>query len=118
MRATGRRGSHHVNFELSLPDGRILYTRIGHPADRTDDGPGIFAHLLRDQLQVDAAEFWACVEDRVLPDRGRPQQVEAAIPLGVVRTLIHEAHLPEAEVRSMTKAEAVARVAEFSTTGR
>jgi hypothetical protein len=116
-RATGNRGSHHVNFELPLPDGRILYTRISHPVDRSDYGPNLFAHILRDQLQVSAEEFWDCVDNRVLPSRGAPPQLNEAIPLGVIRVLIQEAHVPEAEVRAMTKAEAVARVAEFYTTG-
>lgn len=117
-RATGKRGSHHVNYELVLPDGTILYTRISHPVDGTDYGPSIWAHILRDQLHVTADEFWNCVQNEVLPDRGQPPEVAEAIPLGVIRALIHEAHIPEAEVRAMTKAEAIARLSEFYTTGR
>lgn len=116
-RATGKRGTHHVNYELSLPDGRILYTRISHPVDRTDYGPSMWAHILRDQLDVTSDEFWACVSDRVLPDRGDPSLMVEAIPMGVIRTLTQEARIPEAEVRAMTKAEAIARVALFYTTG-
>jgi hypothetical protein len=115
--ATGRRGTHHVNYELALPDGRILYTRISHPVDRTDCGPSIWAHILRDQLEVTADEFWACVEDRVLPDRGQPAIPAETIPVGVVRVLVQEAHMPEAEVRAMTKAQAVQRLAEYYTKG-
>ncbi|WP_460625388.1 hypothetical protein [Intrasporangium mesophilum] len=63
-------------------------------------------------------EFWDCVNDQVLPDRGQMQQLTEAIPLGVVRILTQEAHIPESVVRTMTKAEAVARVAEFYTTGK
>ena len=33
--------------------------------------------------------------------------------MGVVRTLTQEAHIPEAEVRAMTKADAIARMAHF-----
>jgi len=117
-RATGKRGSHHVNFERALPDGSILYTRISHPVDRTDYGPGIWAHILRDQLHVTAEEFWDCVQNQVLPDRGQPEEVAEAIPLGVIRALTQEAHIPESEVRAMAKAEAIARLAEFYTTGR
>lgn len=111
--ATGRRGTHHVNFELALPDGRILYTRISHPVDRTDYGPGVWKQILRDQLDVTAAEFWACVLDKVLPDRGRIEVPTEAIPAGVVRVLVQEAHVPEAEVRAMTKAEALQRLNEY-----
>lgn len=117
-RATGRQGTHHVNYELALPDGRILYTRISHPVDRTDYGPSIWSHILRDQLDVTAEEFWACVEHKVLPDRQAPETPTEAIPAGVVRTLVAEAHIPEADVRAMTKAEAVQRLADFYTTGR
>lgn len=117
-RATGKRGTHHVNYEFALPDGRILYTRISHPVDRTGYGPSIWSHILRDQLAVTAEEFWACVEDKVLPDRQGPQVPAETIPVGVVRVLIAEAHIPEAEVKAMTKAEAIQRLADFYTTGR
>ena len=117
-RATGKRGSHHVNYELALPDGSVLFTRISHPVDRSDYGPAIWGHILRDQLQVSADEFWACVRDQVLPDRSRPAGLDEAIPLGVVRTLTHQARIPEEDVRAMTKAQAIARLAEFYTTGQ
>lgn len=115
-RATGKRGTHHVNYELALPDGTILYTRISHPVDRTDYGPSIWAHILRDQLHVTADEFWNCVQDQVVPARGETQAIAEAIPLGVIRTLTQEAHIPETEVHAMTKAEAIARLSEFYTT--
>jgi hypothetical protein len=117
-RATGQRGTHHVNYEFALPDGRILYARISHPVDRTGYGPSIWSHILRDQLAVTAEEFWACVEDKVLPGRQGPQIPIETIPVGVVRVLIGEVHIPEAEVKAMTKAEAIQRLAEFYTTGR
>ena len=103
-RATSKRGTHHGNYELPLPDGRVLYMRISHPVDRTDYGPSIWSHILRDQmLEVSAEEFRACVE---------------SIPVGVLKVLIAEAHIPESVVRAMTKAEAVQRLAEFYTTGQ
>ncbi len=117
-RATGKRGTHHVNYEFALPDGRILYTRISHPVDRTGYGPSIWSHILRDQLAVTAEEFWACVEDKVLPDRQELQVPAETIPVGVVRVLVVEAHIPEAQVQAMTKAEAIQRLADFYTTGR
>jgi hypothetical protein len=117
-RATGKRGTHHVNYEFALPDGRILYTRISHPVDRTGYGPSIWSHILRDQLAVTADELWACVEDKVLPDRQDLQIPAETIPIGIVRVLIAEAHIPEAQVQAMTKAEAIQRLADFYTTGR
>lgn len=116
-RATNKRGTHHVNYELAVPDGRILYTRISHPVDRTDYGPSIWGHILKDQLEVAVEEFWACVEDKVLPVRSQMPNPREAIPMGVLRVLLHEARLPETEVRAMTKAEAVQRLADFYTHG-
>lgn len=117
-RATGKRGTHHVNYELALPDARVLHARISHPVDRTDYGPSIWSHILRDQLEVSTEEFWACVEDSVCPNRGAPPPRAETIPAGVVRVLVAEAHISETVVRGMTKAEAVQRLAEFYTTGR
>jgi hypothetical protein len=117
-RATGKRGTHHVNYELALPDGRVLFTRISHPVDRTDYGGSIWSHILRDQLQVNEDEFWACVDSGVAPDRGGHEVPPEAIPVAVVRTLVRDARIPEAEVRAMSKEQAVARLAEFYTSGR
>lgn len=112
-RAKGKRGSHHVNYELILPDGRILYTRISHPVDRSDYGPSLWSHILRDQLKVTAEEFWACVKDRIVPDRGQPAEHPEGIPAGVARALVTEARIPEAEVRAMTRAQAIQRLADY-----
>lgn len=117
-RATGKRGSHHVNYELVLPDGSVLLTRISHPVDRTDYGPSIWAHILRDQLAVTAAEFWACVVDGQVPHRGEPEPPGETIPLWAVQALVHQVHLQEPEVRAMTAAEAIQRVADFYATGQ
>lgn len=70
------------------------------------------------KLGVTDEGFWNCVSNRVSPDRGQTQPVAEAIPVGVIRTLIREAHIAEAEVRAMTKAEAVARLTDFYTTGK
>ena len=56
-----KEGTHHDNYELTLPDGEILWTRISHPVNRTDYGPGMWADILRDQLQVSEATFWDCI---------------------------------------------------------
>ncbi len=116
-RATGKRGTHHVNYEFALPDGRILFTRISHPVDRTDYGASLWSHILRDQLLVTDDAFWACVDDGIVPDRGQSQTDAESIPVAVIRTLVHEAHVPEAEVRAMTKAQAIQRLTDFYTTG-
>jgi hypothetical protein len=115
--ARGRTGTHHVTYELDRPDGGILRTRISHPVDRTDYGPSLWAHILRDQLQVTEAEFWACVADGVSPDRGGPEPLSGALPAEVVYLLISRVGLAEADVAAMTKDEAVARLQRYWTEG-
>lgn len=57
------------------------------------------------------------MEDKTLPSRSQMPEPREAIPMGVLRVLIQEAHIPEAEVRAMTKAEAIRRLAVFYTHG-
>ena len=116
--ATGRRGTHHRNYELALPDGRILLTRISHPVDRTTYGASIWSHILRDQLLVTDSEFWECVHDGVLPNRGVSPIPQNPIPLAVINTLVNQVGLPEREVNQMTKEEAITRLAEFYRNGK
>lgn len=108
--ARGRTGIHHVTYELDLVDGRILRTRVSHPVDRTDYGPGMWKHILRDQLDVAESAFWACVRDGVKPARGTPEPPAGALPADLVYMLISRAGLAESEVAGMTKDEAVARL--------
>ena len=115
--ARGRSGTHHVTYRLALPDGRVLRTRISHPVDRTVYGPGIWGHILRDQLQVTEAVFWACVRDNVLPDRGSPAPPPSALPAEVVHLLIARVGLDESEVAAMTREQALARLQRYWTEG-
>ncbi len=115
--ARGRSGTHHVTYELSLTDGRILRTRVSHPPDRTDYGPALWAHILRDQLQVTEAEFWACCRDGIRPKRGEPEVPAEAVPAEVVHLLIERVGLPEREVAQMTRTEAINRLNRYWSTG-
>lgn len=109
--ARGRTGTHQLTYELTLPDGRILRTRISHPPDRSTYGPGIWSHILRDQLDVTEEVFWDCVRGGIKPARGEPD-VPAAdpIPAEVVHMLLTRVRLTESEVARMTKEEAIARL--------
>lgn len=111
--ARGRSGTHHVTYRLVLADGRILRTMISHPVDRTDYGPGICRHLLRDQLQVGDVAFWACVRDGTLPDRGLPEPPATALPAELVHLLISRVGLADDVVAVMTRDEALARLHRF-----
>lgn len=115
--AKGRTGTHHVIYELTLPDGQILRTRISHPPDRTSYGDSIWSHILRDQLLVSQEVFWACVRDGKLPDRGVPAVPPEALPADLVYLLISRVRLTEAEVRQLSRAEAIARLQQYWTEG-
>jgi hypothetical protein len=80
------------------------------PADRTDYGPGLWAHILRDQLQVSEKDLWACVRDGAPPDRGARQKPADALPADLVHLLTHRVGLTDPEVAALTKDEAVTRV--------
>ena len=111
--ARGRNGAHHITFELDLPDGRTLRTRVSHPPDRTTYGPALWAHILRDQLDVSEQEFWASVKDGEQPDRGAPAVPAPALPAEIVHLLLTRVGLTEAEIGVMSKDDAVRRLAEF-----
>ncbi|UWZ36223.1 hypothetical protein Drose_35075 [Dactylosporangium roseum] len=100
-----------MTYELALPDGRILRTRISHPPDRSTYGPSIWSHILRDQLDVTEDVFWNCLRTGVTPARGKPEAPTAEpIPAEVVHLLITRVGLPEPDVARMTKDEAIARL--------
>jgi hypothetical protein len=103
------KGGHHVTFELALPDGRVLRTRISHPPNRQTYGSSIWAHILRDQLQVSEDEFWACVREKHVPKRSRGEPAVPSIPAGVVAQLLSHG-VEESEVRLMSRAEAIERL--------
>jgi hypothetical protein len=115
--ARGRTGTHHVTYELHLPDGRVLRTRISHPPDRTTYGSSQWSHILRDQLQVSEEEFWACVRDGIKPGRGVPEARPEALPADLVHLLLTRVGLAESEVAAMTKAEAVERLNRYWSSG-
>ncbi|MGW6686658.1 cytotoxic translational repressor of toxin-antitoxin stability system [Streptomyces sp. NPDC054961] len=115
--ARGRTGTHHVTYELTLYDARILRTRISHPVDRTVYGAAMWSHILRDQLIVGESEFWDCVTEGRLPDRGAPSAPKESLPADLVHLLIHRVGLAEAAVAELTKEAAVARLQQYWTDG-
>lgn len=111
--ARGSTGTHHVTYELALPDGRVLRTRVSHPVDRTDYGTELWRHILRDQLDVSDDEFWACVRDGAKPRRAGAAPAPAeSIPADVAYQLVTKVGLSEDEVARLTRKEAIARLQE------
>jgi hypothetical protein len=111
--ARGGTGSHHENYELLLSDGRILRTRISHPPDRQTYGVSVWHHILREQLCVTEAEFWACVKDGVRPQRGVAEAPKEAVPAEIVYLLVNRVGLPETEVARLGKDEAIVRLNQY-----
>ncbi|UFS96178.1 hypothetical protein [Nocardia huaxiensis] len=84
--------------------------------DNTDYGSKLWCQILKDQLEVTEAQFWACVNDRVRPARTSEAITipdKEPIPLGVVEKLMRLVHLTSEEIEEMTKDQAVARLNQF-----
>lgn len=113
VNARGKPVRHHATYRMVLSDGRILRTRISRPVDRTTYSGSIWNHILQDQLVVSDDEFWACVEEGVLPARGTPTERASALPLALVWQLIHTAGLDERLVAGMTKEQAVHAINDY-----
>lgn len=115
--ARGRSGTHHVTYELTLPDGAVLRTRISHPVDRSDYGPRLWSHILRDQLEVSQEEFWACVREGKPPQRSAQPASAEALPADLVHLLLNRVGLAPHQVAVMSKQEAIGRLQQYWTEG-
>ena len=85
--------------------------------NRDTYGPGIWSHILKDQLDVDQATFWAYVQDGTKPDRGAPQPPAGALPADLVHLLLTRVRLSEADPAAMSKDQAIARMQQYWATG-
>ena len=110
--APGKAVRHHSTYELELPDGSVLRTRMSRPVDRTY-GPSMWRHILTEQLHVEDDVFWALVKDNVLPRRSASVVAhEKSLPASLAWQLIHEAGVLPDQLAQMTRAEAIARMQE------
>ncbi len=115
----GRTGD-PVRFELALPDGRVLSTRISHPVSKRETyGASLWKKILRVDLEVTESEFWTCLQDGVVPSRGGlPGPTRRSIPLGLFHQLVTTVGVPEVDVRAMPTGQAAQRLADFYADGR
>lgn len=112
--ARGKTSNHHAaTYQLHLPDGRILRTRISHPPDGSTYGDSIWSHILRDQLVVDEETFWACARDGHKPDRGEREEPEEALPAEVAYLLTTRVGLSREQIADMTRDEAISRLQQY-----
>ncbi|HET7326151.1 MAG TPA: hypothetical protein VFJ14_02580 [Nocardioidaceae bacterium] len=113
--ARGKAVQHHITYELRLSDGRVLRARVSRPANTKTYGSGLWGAILTDQLCVTEEQFWACVNDSELPNRGEDEDELAgnALPAQLVFQLIHVARIPEEQVAEMSLDEAVAAMTTY-----
>ena len=116
--AAGKRNTHHATYELRLASGDVLRTRVSRPVNKQTYGRTMWAHILRDQLEVTEQEFWDCADHRIVPDRGgAPTSEPRGVPTEVLYQLKHRAGLPESEIAALAREQATERLNEFWATG-
>jgi len=100
-------GDHHRYF-FTTPTGERLYTRISHGSGEIRD-PGLFAAILRDQLQIDKTQFWKAVDKGVKPLRVGPTGAvrAGAIDAKLVGNLLNKVGLPRESLYEMTADQAL-----------
>ena len=89
----------------------MLAVRISHGAGQYNDAK-LVAAIFRDQLRVTEEDCWRCV----LPPRPQPPAPPVTGPVldaKLVRNLLRRVGLTQAEIATMSKAEAVARWQEW-----
>jgi hypothetical protein len=116
-KSTARSGSKtgdHWRYTLRLATG-VVYTRVLHGSGEVND-PRLVAKILRDQLQVSEDDFYACVNDGILPPRPAteaPPTPKEGLDAKLVMNLIRKVGLTQQQVAAMSKAEAVEAWTEY-----
>jgi len=111
--ARGRKVGHHITYELTLANGHVLRTTVSRPPDRTTYSKDMWDHILHDQLHVEEAVFWACVQNGEKPDRGVRTEPVGTVPADLAYLLRVNLHLSDAEIGAMSREDAVSRMAEY-----
>lgn len=113
LNARGKPVQHHRTYELRLPDGAVLRTRISNPVNGDRFGPSLWAHILRDEIQITEEEFWDCVDRDVIPKRSAPAAPKQGLPVALVMELRRRLHLSDAEISGLDRDEAGRRIAAY-----
>ena len=111
-------GDHH-RYVFTTPTGERLYTRVSHGRGQIRD-PGLFEHILRDQLKVEAEQFWAAVERGEVPRAPWPASALAgagALDARLARALLTKAGLSPSELVGLSQDDAVRLWREWITSG-
>ncbi len=110
-RVRGGTGDHR-RYRKVLPDGMILRTKVSHGSGAIGD-PGLWRRIWRDQLGLDSEDaFWRALRESRPVDRGDASPATPAGPSipGWVVAGLRRAAINEAEVRTLTAAEARRRL--------
>jgi hypothetical protein len=115
--SSGKPVQHHRTYELVIPSGDILRTRISKPIDRTTYSASMWSAILRDQLKVTNDEFWDCVQNKALPDRGGTVAAPnpKALPLHLLNELIERVGMTPEDAIALTLEEALQRMNDYWT---
>ena len=106
----------HWRYSKEQPDGPTLRTKVSHGV-RDEIGPSLFGHILRDQLRVDEATFWAVVHGRTAPDVAGAATAPPT-PGWLVQRLIVTVGMSEDDVRALSAEDAAAAWEAFQTRER
>ena len=108
------RENDHTRYEKVLPDGEVLRTKISRGGTGIDD-PGLWKHVLRDQLRVSEDEFWAVLAEKRPANRGAPPLAsgvgEEEIPTYVAEGLL-KVGLHDDQIMQISADKALARLHE------
>lgn len=106
----------HWRYTKEQPDGPTLRTKVSHSV-RDEIGADLFHRILRHQLQVDEATFWAVVHGRTVPE-APAAPAPTPIPGWLIQRLMVTVGMPEDEVRALTAEDAAAAWQAYQTRER
>lgn len=96
----------HWRYSKEWLNGPTLRTKVSHSV-RDEIGADLFHRILREQLRVDEATFWAVVHERTAPETSAAL-TPAPLPGWLIQRLIFTMGMPEDQVRNLSAEDAAA----------
>jgi hypothetical protein len=106
----------HWRYSKEQPSGPTLRTKGSHGV-RDEIGPSLFGHILRDQLRVDEATFWAVVHGQTAP-QAPVEPAPMPVPGWLIQRLIVTVGMSEDELRALSHEDAAAAWEAYQTRER
>jgi len=103
----GGSGRRHIFFEKLLDSGELLQTHISH-SRRGGPSPGRFGLILREQIKVSRAEFWAALSSGEPVPRPAPIKTEQQVEheAWVLAVLTGELHMAVEQIEQLNVEQA------------